>query len=220
MKKVVAVMTAGALLAGAARAGCWTREEASAAGIRQLQSMLMVTALRCQAAGTGMMSDYNAFVTSNRQAIAAENDRIRGHFVHAQGGIAGERAYDSFTTSMANGYGAGEGAPQSCAAAAALAQEAGSMQGSVDGLLLLVARLGLSAQLPEGRCEMAGPMTMMTMASVAAVRAPAYAAAPASPDAYRPDASDIVPAADAPPPPAFLAPTPVNYAASAPGDRR
>ena len=217
MKKLVAMMTAGALVAGSAQAQCWTRDEASAAGVRQLQSMLMVTALRCQAAGTGMMGAYNAFVTSNRQAIVAQNERIRGHFVHAQGGVAGERAYDSFTTSMANGYGAGEGAPQSCAAAAALAQEAGSMQGSVDGLLLLVARLGLSAQLPEGRCEMAGPMTM---ASAAPVRQPAYAAAaPVPPDAY----AEVLPVDYAPPPPAAaqpLAPTPASYMASAGADPR
>ena len=219
MKKLMAVMTACALVASSAQAACWTREEASAAGVRQLQSMLMVTALRCQAAGTGMMREYNAFVAANRQAIAAQNDRIRGHFVHAQGGVAGERAYDSFTTSMANGYGGGEGAPASCAAAAALAQEAGAMQGSVDGLQLLVARLGLNAPLPEGRCELNAPMTM---ASASDVRQPAYAAASAasrSSNAY----SEVLPAdyaAPTPPVSAPLAPAPASYAALATADPR
>ncbi len=89
------------------------------------------------------------------------------------------------------------------------------MQGSVDGLLLLVARLGLSAQLPEGRCEMAGPMTM---ASAAPVRQPAYAAAaPVPPDAY----AEVLPVDYAPPPPAAaqpLAPTPASYMASVGAD--
>lgn len=175
-KRVMSVVALAAMLAAPVQAACWTRDEAAAAGVRQLQSMLMVTALRCQAGGEGMMADYNQFVSANRTAIVAENERIRAHFIHAQGVLPGERAYDSFTTSMANGYGAGAGAPRSCRMAASLAHEASGMGGSREGLLMLVSRLGLEARLPEGRCE--GPASL-GVASAAPVQAPPYA--PASP---------------------------------------
>jgi len=165
MKRLVALVVAAGLVgAGAADAACWTREEAGAAGVRQLQSMLMVTALRCQAGGQAMLNDYNAFVAANRPVIAAGNDVIRAHFLRAAGLVAGQRGYDAFTTAMANGYGAGEGAPASCAEAAALAREAAT--GSADALLVLVDQLALAPVLPEGRC---------------AAPAPAMAAAPAAP---------------------------------------
>lgn len=169
----VAAGAALGLVVAPVQASCWTHDEAAAAGIRQLQSMLMVTALRCQAGGEGMMADYNKFVTANRGAIAAENDRIRGHFIHTSGAVLGQRAYDSFTTSMANGYGAGEGAPESCGAAADLAREASTMAGSHDGLMMFVTRLGLEAHLPEGRCETRAAVALASAASVAASALPA-----------------------------------------------
>jgi hypothetical protein len=180
IKGIWAAAAAAAMVAVPAQAACWTADEASAAGIRQLQSMLMVTALRCQAAGEGMMVDYNQFVSANRQAIMAENDRIRTHFIHAQGAVLGQHAYDSFTTSMANGYGAGEGAPTSCNGAADLAREASAMAGSRDALLLLVSRLQLEARLPEGRCEARAPMAVASAAPGPGIR---YAAAGGRPSA-------------------------------------
>jgi hypothetical protein len=177
-KGLMAVAAAAAMVAVPAQAACWTVDEASAANIRQFQSMLMVTALRCQAAGEGMMVDYNQFVSSNRQAIVSENDHIRAHFIHAQGAVQGQRAYDSFTTSMANGYGAGEGAPASCRAAADLAREASAMAGSREGLLLLVNRLQLEARMPEGRCDVRAPLMVASATPARPYGVPVAYAAP------------------------------------------
>ncbi|WP_294391746.1 hypothetical protein [uncultured Sphingomonas sp.] len=168
MKRVVAAMAAGALLGTSAGASCWRQEEASAAGVRELQSMLMVTALRCQASGHGMLADYNGFVSANRAAIGQVNDRLKAHFIHSHGPVAGQRAYDSFTTSMANGYGAGPSGAESCGTAASLAREAAMMTNSLEGLALLVEREGLVTRLPDGTCEtpdqpLAGPIVVASV---------------------------------------------------------
>ena len=171
LKTIIAAAAAGALLAAPVEAACWTGDEASAATVRELQSMLMVAALRCQVSGHGLMDDYNAFVTANRTAIGALNDRLKAHFIHAAGPVEGQRAYDRFTTSMANGYGAGASGSDSCGAAASLAREAALMAGSAEGLAMLADREGLVAKLPEGVCGEASPVTI---ASAAPVVAPAY----------------------------------------------
>ena len=170
-KAWVATAVAGAMLAAPVQAGCWNGDDASAATVRELQSMLMVAALRCQVSGHAMLSEYNGFVTANRATIAAMNDRLKAHFIHAAGPVEGQRAYDRFTTSMANGYGAGASGSDSCGAAASLAREAALMAGSAEGLAMLADREGLVAKLPEGVCGEASPVTI---ASAAPVVAPAY----------------------------------------------
>jgi hypothetical protein len=127
--------------------------------------MLMVAALRCQVAGHPMMDDYNQFVQSNRMAIGAMNDRIKAHFIRAFGPVGGQRAYDSFVTSMANGYGAAASGADVCGDADSLAREGASMSGSVDGLTLLAERQGLVAKLPEGLCAGAAQATYASASS-------------------------------------------------------
>jgi len=153
IRNLLIAATAASVALAPAQAACWKSDEASAAGVRELQSMLMVAALRCQAAGHPMMDDYNQFVQANRGAIGAMNDRIKAHFIHAFGPVGGQRAYDSFTTSMANGYGAAASGADVCGAADSLAREGALLNGSVEGLKLLADREGLVAKLPEGLCE-------------------------------------------------------------------
>lgn len=148
-----------AVTAAPVQAGCWKSDEAAAAGVRELQSMLMVAALRCQVSGHPMMNDYNQFVQVNRSAIMAMNDRLKAHFQRAFGPVGGQRAYDSFTTSMANGYGAAASGAEACGDADSLAREGATLGGSVEGLMLLAERQGLVAKLPEGLCEGASPVT-------------------------------------------------------------
>ena len=152
-RKFLCAATVAAVVTAPIQAACWKADEASAAGVRELQSMLMVAALRCQVAGHPMMDDYNQFVQANRTTIGAMNDRIKAHFIRTFGAIGGQRAYDSFTTSMANGYGAAASSADVCADADSLAREGAGMSGSLEGLQLLAERQGLVAKLPEGLCE-------------------------------------------------------------------
>jgi hypothetical protein len=153
VKRMLIAATAAAIIVAPVQAACWKSDEAAAAGVRELQSMLMVAALRCQVAGHPMMDDYNQFVQANRSAIVAMNDRIKAHFIRAMGPVGGQRGYDSFTTSMANGYGAAASGSDVCDSADSLAREGAMLNGSVEGLQLLVEREGLVAKLPEGLCE-------------------------------------------------------------------
>ncbi len=159
IKGVFAAVTAIAVSLAPVQAACWKSDEASAAGVRELQSMLMVAALRCQVAGHPMMDDYNRFVEANRAAIGTMNERIKAHFIRTLGPMGGQHAYDSFTTSMANGYGAAPSGADICGDADSLAREAAGMAGSIDGLMLLAEREGLTAKLSEGLCEGAAPVT-------------------------------------------------------------
>jgi hypothetical protein len=159
-KTMLGAVAGAALLVAPVQATCWKSDEASAASVRELQSMLMVAALRCQVSGYPMMNDYNAFVQHNRGAIGALNDKIKAHFIRTFGPVGGQRAYDSFTTSMANGYGAAASGADVCGAADSLAREGAMLEGSVDGLMLLAERQGLVAKLPEGLCEGASRVTI------------------------------------------------------------
>jgi hypothetical protein len=169
IKKAVAALAAGAVLAGSAQAGCWQIEEASAAGVRELQSMLMVAALRCLVSGHPLMVEYNGFVASNREAIGRVNDRLKAHFIRAHGPVQGQRAYDAFTTSMANGYGAAASGAEVCGSAASLAREAALMANSLEGLALIVERQGIAARLPDGLCQVEAPLTVASAETVIAV---------------------------------------------------
>lgn len=148
-KAAIAAATAALCLANAPAnaAGCWSREEAAAAKVRELQTMLMVGALRCRASGIDILPSYNAFVSANRQAITAMNDRLKAHFA-VSGPAEGQRRYDRFTTSLANAYGAGETGPESCAEMADLADEARGASGSAE--LIAIAERSVPASEPSG----------------------------------------------------------------------
>jgi hypothetical protein len=54
-------------------ATCWSQADVSAAKVRELQTRLMVAALRCRATGVNILASYNNFVGSAKPAIVAAN---------------------------------------------------------------------------------------------------------------------------------------------------
>lgn len=155
MTKMVAAVVALALGVSPVQAGCWSAQEASAGTIRDLQTMLMVATLRCQAAHTDITADYNLFLGANKTTIQTLNERLKTHFIKAAGPAGGQRAYDSFVTTLANAYGAQASTAEICGATAALEREAALMAGDEEGLLLLAQRQGIATALPEGVCALA-----------------------------------------------------------------
>jgi hypothetical protein len=111
-------------------ASCWSQADVSAAKVRELQTRLMVAALRCRATGVNILASYNAFVGNAKPAIVAANDQLKVHF-GAAGPVAGQRDYDHYTTTLANAYGAADTGPESCAEAANLAAEATNAKGDL-----------------------------------------------------------------------------------------
>ena len=83
-------------------APCWTKQAEKAAKIRDFQTYLMVGALQCRGREARVLSDYNKFVRNHRGVISAQNEQLRRHFINAHGRNGGERAYDRFTTALAN----------------------------------------------------------------------------------------------------------------------
>ncbi|RVT93084.1 hypothetical protein [Sphingomonas crocodyli] len=154
MRKVVGAAVAVAMLAGApAGAACWSPEQTAAARIRDLQSQLMVSTLKCQVIHVDLTKEYNAFVGGNRTVIGTINTRLKTFFIRGEGPVGGQSAYDRFTTSLANAYGASKTNSTTCEEARALATEAAMMANSEEGLLLLADRAGIAPRLPGGRCE-------------------------------------------------------------------
>lgn len=147
-----AAVAAAAMVAVPAQAACWSAQDVSAARVRDLQSMLMVAALRCQVSGFDISADYNGFVADNRRAIVAMNETLKRHFSKASGVIQGQRDYDQFTTRLANAYGAHGSNAADCGTASLIARDARLMAGNIDGLLLIAERAGIYTQVPGGMC--------------------------------------------------------------------
>jgi hypothetical protein len=146
-----AAATAGAAPAQAAAMSCWNESQVAAARVRDLQSRLMVDALRCRAYGIDILGAYNEFVRSNRATIQAANTVILGQFTRSFG-PGGQSEYDRFTTALANEYGGAATSGESCAEAASLAAEAVAANGDVQRLVEIEERFGPPPSLPGGQC--------------------------------------------------------------------
>ncbi len=153
MRKFLGAAMVALLVGAPVQAACWGEGHVSAARVRDLQSFLMVETLRCQAMGFTVAPDYNEFVRLNLSAIAAANDRLKAFFIKAEGPVQGQAAYDRFTTTLANSYGAAKTNAGTCESARSIAREAAMMANSEEGLLLVAEHKGLSPALPGGRCD-------------------------------------------------------------------
>lgn len=146
----VALMVMGAVPAQAAMS-CWNETEVSAARVRDLQSRLMVDALRCRAYGIDILGAYNEFVRSNRGTIQQANALLLAQFSRGFG-RAGQTEYDRFTTALANSYGGDETSGERCAESASVAAEAVAAGGDVQRLVEIEQRFGPAPSLPGGQC--------------------------------------------------------------------
>jgi hypothetical protein len=162
LKALSAAAAVVALVSTPVGATCWNSQETAAATIREFQSMLMVATLRCQVAHHDITAEYNDFLRANKNLIQRENERIKAFFVRGHGAAAGQKAYDAYTTHLANGYGAEGSSTEICDNMASLAREATLIAGNIDGLLLLADRQGLATEVPGGSCGGPRPAIAMT----------------------------------------------------------
>jgi hypothetical protein len=148
-KSAAALVLAAVFSASGAQAACWSDEAAQAAQVRDLDTMLMVSSLRCHLKGVEFIPAYNEFVANNRDALVEANNRIQTHFT----GKGGASAYDSYVTKLANSYGAGA-KDISCAELADMATTAANLGGGYANLTAYVRSEGHSPELPDGRCAL------------------------------------------------------------------
>lgn len=149
MKK--AIFVAGAALALAAtpvHAACWTQAEVAAAKVRDLDTMLMVSSLRCRFESAALLHTYNAMVTRHRAGLTEANMRLKAHFSPS---IGGANALDRYITQVANRYGAGVD-NLSCTSLQSIAQAALAEPTTYAALSALADRSVVVPELPGGTC--------------------------------------------------------------------
>lgn len=151
LMKGLAMLAACGALATPANAACWSSAAYRAAQVRELETMLMVEALRCRRSDANFLPEYNAFVAASRPALIRVNDTLRSHFATAVGTARALDAYDDYVTSVANRYGAGT-AGLDCRDMASIAAAAAGARGSHEALVALAERAEMQPNLPGGLC--------------------------------------------------------------------
>ena len=150
-RTVVVALVASALIAAPAQASCWKADQVAAAKVRDLETMLMVSSLRCRGNGGTMLSRYNKFVVQSRAALTLVNDTLRAHFAESVGQGRALNAYDGYVTRIANRYGAGaEGL--SCNDLSSITDAAVSERPTFAALAALADRAGVQPMLDGGVC--------------------------------------------------------------------
>ena len=139
------------LASTAANATCWRTEHVAAAKVRELDSMLMVSALRCRTGANDFMAAYNGFVEKSRVALTQVNVLLRAHFTTSVGKAGSLNAYDNYVTKMANRYGAGVSG-LNCRDMGSILAAAMSEGGSVETLSALADRAEMVPVLDDAMC--------------------------------------------------------------------
>lgn len=163
LNKALAGLTATAMLAGPAQAGCWTDAHYKAAQVRELDTMLMVEALRCRKTSANFVHHYNHFVEVSRTALLKANADLRAHFAAEVGERGALNAYDNYMTTVANRYGAGtEGL--ACEDVASIVAAAASAQGDAVELHRVALAADMRPSVSGDRCG-AGALPQVTIAA-------------------------------------------------------
>lgn len=150
IKSALIAATLVALPVTSAQAACWGETAIDAAKVRDMETMLMVSALRCRSTDSHILEAYNDFVRSSRVALTLVNDTLRRQFAD-QGGLNG---YDRYVTSIANRYGAGaEGL--TCDDMSSILSAAQAEGGSLPGLSRLATAAHVEPVLTGNRCTIA-----------------------------------------------------------------
>lgn len=163
LAKGLATLLALAVLASPAKASCWSEDAWEAARVRELDTMLMVEALRCRRTTADFLATYNRFVEGSRPALVRANLLLRAHFAETVGPRGALDAYDRYVTAVANRYGAGT-AGLACADLASIAAAAAAAAQSGQSLEALADVADLQPAPPGARCS-APPAAAITVAA-------------------------------------------------------
>lgn len=105
--KKVALVSAIAVTSVQPAQACWTTAAQDAAKIKHLNTMLMVTALRCRNTADNFLPQYNRFVAKHNALIGSQNSLLKSHLAKSYGARGAEGALDRLSIGFANGYGNG-----------------------------------------------------------------------------------------------------------------
>lgn len=130
---------------------CWTNAAEDAAKIKHLNTMLMVTALRCRNTSDNFLPQYNRFVTKHNALIGSQNNLLKTHLAKTHGARGAEGALDRLSIGYANNYGTGH-RKLGCRD---LKQLAASLSTSNHGVATMVAEAdkAVDHRVPGARCQ-------------------------------------------------------------------
>lgn len=156
MKKIGKLILASAIasvaFSASAQAACWTPSAVEAAHVRDLQSRLMVAALRCAKSNHDVLPHYNRFVSGKKPLLMLGNGILRSHFAKGRTKNQAVKQYDRYAVSLANKYGAGSGDLSECETMKNFAMAAADSEHNLSSLVRVAQLHGLSPTLPGGRC--------------------------------------------------------------------
>ncbi len=199
----VGAFVSAALVAAPASAACWEHEEYEAARMRDLQTVLMVSALKCGRAMPEMPAAYNRWVGRAKTSLVDGEQKLLAHFVRE-----GDKArYDKFTTALANRYSEYADNPKFCGRAKALLEADERNNGVLAEVALLI---NSKPNGVEDVCPVKRPPTSQIVVSpfdpIPEAGAPVAASAPAAEAASTAPAAPAAEVASAAPAPAEATP--------------
>jgi hypothetical protein len=130
---------------------CWDNAGQNAVKIKHLNTMLMVTALRCRGGADNFLPQYNRFVTNNSALIGSQNKLIKAQLAQSSGSKGAEGALDRMSIGFANTYGTGHKS-MGCRELKQLAADLSSEQQGVATLTLAADQAVGETRLPGGVC--------------------------------------------------------------------
>lgn len=137
-------------------AACWNATDIAAARVRDFDTMLMVSALRCRNGNSAMFKNYNAMVKRSRAALVVGNQRLRARFANA----GGQEAFDRYVTRVANRYGTAVDR-EGCTTLATIAGRALTVPATFAALDKLAVQNAIDPLIEGERCE-----PYLTLASI------------------------------------------------------
>ena len=130
----LAILACAGGAASPVAAACWEAEEYEAARMRDLQTVLMVSALKCGRADPEMPLAYNKWVGRAKAKLLAGEQKLLAHFVRE----GDQSRYDKFTTALANRYSEYAEDPRFCARAKRLLDADEKNNGVLEEIALLI----------------------------------------------------------------------------------
>jgi hypothetical protein len=106
LRKTALVAVVAAMSVQPAQA-CWSSAAQDAAKIKHLNTMLMVTALRCRNTADNFLPQYNRFVAKHNGLIGSQNNVLKTHLSATYGAGGALNALDRMSIGYANSYGTG-----------------------------------------------------------------------------------------------------------------
>lgn len=185
LRMLLSSVVAMSMVATPAAAACWEAEEYEAARMRDLQTMLMVSALKCGRAMPEMPAAYNKWVGRERGQLLEGEKHLVSHFVRE----GDKLRYDKFTTALANRYSELSDDLRFCKRAKALL-EADEKQNGV--LSSVVAIINAKPNGVELMCPTKSPGSVIVVSPFAPI--PVASAEPAAAPLAQPTVAAATPA--------------------------